>query len=291
MHPALFTTSFPGKKVQCALCPHNCIIPEGRRGICGVRKNIGGKLFSLVYGKPIAIHIDPIEKKPLYHFYPGSKILSIGTFGCNLSCQFCQNHEMSQAKDIKGFEKIAENAEYAPPEKIVRLCKESNLNFVAFTYNEPTVFYEYMLDTAKLCKKAGIKTAMVSNGQINPLPLKNLLPYLDAFNIDLKSFNQRFYKEICNGDLNATKKCIESIVKAKKHIEVTLLLIEKYNDNEKELRKMCAFLAKLDKRIVLHISRAFPHYKLKLNETPVELIRKFKMIAEEYLENVYAGNI
>lgn len=291
MKEAIFYEKLEDKRVHCRLCPHNCVIAEGKLGVCSVRKNISGKLYSLVYGRPVAVHIDPIEKKPLFHFYPGSKIFSVGTFGCNLSCQFCQNYEMSQAKDIKRFEDAAEKVSYTAPEEIVRMCKDAGLKFLAFTYNEPTIFYEYMLDIAKLCKKNGIKTVSVSNGQINEKPLKKLLPCIDAFNIDLKAFNEKFYKEICNGSLEAAKRTIELILKAKKHLEVTFLLIESYNDDEDEFNELCSYLSKLDKNIVLHISRAFSYYQLKINLTPAELLNKFEKIAKRHLKNVYVGNI
>jgi len=162
---------------------------------------------------------------------------------------------------------------------------------IAFTYNEPTVFYEYMLETAKKCKENGIKTVIVSNGQINEAPLRELIKYIDAFNIDLKSFNADFYKKICKGDIEATKNTIRIIVGEKKHLEVTFLLIEGYNDNENEFREYCSFIKNLNKNIVLHISRAFPRYKLKFNPTPAPLLKKFGEIAKQYLNFVYLGNI
>lgn len=282
------------KKVKCLLCPKECVIIEGKTGTCGVRKNINGKLVSLVYGKPIAIHVDPIEKKPLYHFYPGSKIFSIGTFGCNLSCKFCQNFDISQfhpEEDLITLESI----KFLSPEEVIELCKHYGLQFIAFTYNEPTVFYEYMYDIAKLCKNPTnnyeIKTVVVSNGQINEDPLRNLLQYIDAFNIDLKAFNQNFYKKICNGNLETTKNTIRIISEAKKHIEVTFLLIENYNDNKEDFLEMCKFLKQFNENLVLHISRAFPNYKLNFNPTPLKLMREFYDIAKSQLKNVYLGNV
>lgn len=283
------------KKVKCLLCPKECIIIDGKTGACGVRKNIDGKLVSIVYGKPIAIHIDPIEKKPLYHFYPGSRIFSIGTFGCNLSCRFCQNYDISQFNPTKDIDAL-ENIKYLSPQEIVELCRYYGLKFIAFTYNEPTIFYEYMYDIAKLCKDPKnnyeIKTVVVSNGQINEEPLRNLLPYIDAFNIDLKAFNERFYKILCNGDLETTKNTIKIIIEEKKHIEVTFLLIENYNDDKQEFLEMCKFLKSLDENIVLHISRAFPHYKLSfIKPTPIKLLDEFYNIAKSQLKNVYLGNV
>ena len=193
-HIAKFFEQLDNNKVICKLCPKNCIILNGKTGFCGVRKNIGGKLYSLVYGRPIAMHIDPIEKKPLYHFHPGSEIFSIGTFGCNLSCKFCQNYTISQIKEIDDFESQNKKLDIISPEDIIKLCKQSDTHFIAFTYTEPTIFYEYMYDTAKLCRKENIKTVIVSNGQINEKPLKELIQFIDAFNIDIKSFSNKFYQ-------------------------------------------------------------------------------------------------
>lgn len=288
LHKASFFLS-DKEKVKCLLCPKECLIIDGKTGVCGVRKNIGGTLYSLVYGKPVAVHIDPIEKKPLFHFYPGSEILSIGTYGCNLSCQFCQNHEISQADEHK-IDSL-ENKKELTPEDLISICKKNNLEFLAFTYNEPVIFYEYMLETAELCKKNNIKTVMVSNGQINPKPLQNIIKFIDAFNIDLKSFNDSFYKNICGGKLETTKDTIRKIVEHKKHIEITFLLIKDFNDNKQEFTELCKFIKSLNPEIVLHISRAFPRYKLEMKTTPVELLNSFKEIAMKYLKNVYTGNV
>jgi pyruvate formate lyase activating enzyme len=274
-------------KVKCVLCPKNCVILPSKRGVCGVRQNLDGKLYALVYEKPIAVHIDPIEKKPLYHFHPSSKILSIGTYGCNLKCKFCQNYDISQEFEVDNIYDL----ETLQPEEIISFCKSRGLNHVAFTYNEPTIFYEYMLDVAKLCKINDIYTVVVSNGQINEDPLKELIVYIDAFNIDLKAFNNKFYKEICKGDIETTKHTIEFIVKYKKHIEVTFLLIEGYNDNLVEFQEMCKYLSSLNKNIVLHISRAFPRYKMNFKITPYSLMKEFGEMAKIYLNYVYLGNI
>jgi pyruvate formate lyase activating enzyme len=287
MKEALFYESLDSGKVKCTLCPKGCVISDSKTGVCDVRQNIKGKLYSLVYEKPVAIHIDPIEKKPLYHFHPGSAILSIGTYGCNLDCQFCQNYDLSQEFEASHFELI-DNVE---PEKIIITCKDKNLKFVAFTYNEPTIFYEYMLDIAKLCKANGLKTVSVSNGQINEKPLRHLINYIDAFNIDLKAFNDDFYKKICNGDLQTTKNTLKIIVEEKKHLEVTFLLIEGFNDDENEFRQMCEFIKSLGDEVVFHISRAFPRYKLEHEITSIQLLKKFEKIAKEYIKYVYVGNV
>ena len=208
MKEALYYEIEKEKSVLCLLCPQGCKLEEGKTGVCGVRENEDGVLYSLVYERPVAIHIDPIEKKPLYHFHPGVRILSIGTYGCNLSCPFCQNYDLSQQDD----KKILESVKEVNPQKIIDLCRQDNLRFVAFTYNEPTIFYEYMLETAKLCKANDIKTVVVSNGQINEKPLRNLIKYIDAFNIDLKAFNPDFYKKICKGNIETTKNTIRIII-------------------------------------------------------------------------------
>jgi pyruvate formate lyase activating enzyme len=274
-------------KLKCLLCPRECFIGEKNTGICGTRENIDGRLYALTYSKPVAIHLDPIEKKPLYHFHPGEVILSIGTLGCNLDCKFCQNHNISQDFNKKSFEGLKE----VSPEGIIEICKKNGYKFVAFTYNEPTIFFEYMFDVAVMCKANGIKTVMVSNGQISKEPLLKLIEYMDAFNIDLKSFNPDFYKKICGGEIETTMNTIEQIVKSKKHLEVTMLVIKGYNDNEEEFEDMCKYLSSLDKNIVLHLSRAFPDYKMDFEITPIKLINRFYEIGKSYLKNVYKGNV
>ena len=287
MKEALFYESLDSGKVKCTLCPKGCVIADSKTGVCDVRENVKGKLYSLVYEKPVAIHLDPIEKKPLYHFYPGSAILSIGTYGCNLDCRFCQNYDLSQEFEASHFKFIDNVA----PEQIIKTCIDRNYKFVAFTYNEPTIFFEYMLDIAKLCKANGLKTVSVSNGQINEKPLRYLINYIDAFNIDLKAFNGDFYKKICNGDLQTTKNTLKIIVEEKKHLEVTFLLIEGFNDDESEFRQMCEFIKSLGEDVVFHISRAFPRYKLQHGITSIELIKKFEKIAKGYIKYVYVGNV
>ena len=287
MKEALYYEHLDSGKVRCTLCPKGCVISENRTGVCEVRENVQGKLYSLVYEKPVAIHVDPIEKKPLYHFYPGSEILSIGTYGCNLDCKFCQNYDLSQEFEAKQFDFIDE----IEPEKIIQTCFDKNIKFVAFTYNEPTIFYEYMLDIAKLCKVNGLKTVSVSNGQINEKPLRQLINYIDAFNIDLKAFNDDFYKKICNGDLQTTINTLKIIAEEKKHLEVTFLLISGFNDDENEFADMCRFVKSLGDDVVFHISRSFPRYKLEFETTPKSTIKKFEKIAKEHIKNVYIGNV
>lgn len=287
MKEASFYIAEQNGKVKCLLCPKECFVSDKNTGVCGVRENIDGRMYALTYSKPVAIHLDPIEKKPLYHFHPGEVILSIGTYGCNLDCKFCQNHDISQDFDKSSIESLKQ----VSPEGIIDICKKNGYKFVAFTYNEPTIFFEYMFDVAVLCKENDIKTVMVSNGQINREPLLKLIEYMDAFNIDLKSFNPEFYKKICGGEIETTKQTIELIVEKKKHLEVTMLVIKSSNDNEEEFEQMCKYLSSLDKNIVLHLSRAFPDYKMDFEITPIKLINRFYEIAKRHLKNVYKGNV
>ncbi|MDD5253544.1 MAG: AmmeMemoRadiSam system radical SAM enzyme [Candidatus Nanoarchaeia archaeon] len=285
MKQALFYTKKENNKVQCNLCPNNCLIPENKIGSCRVRKNIKGILYSLVYAKPASINVDPIEKKPLYHFLPGTKVLSFGTFGCNFHCLNCQNYNISQ--------NLVEDIPEVKPEEIIKLAKKYKTPSIAYTYTEPTIFYEYMLDTAKLAKKNKIKNVVVSNGYINQEPLKEIIKYIDAFNIDLKSINEDFYKKICFGKLKPVLETLKTIKKYKKHLEITFLVIPTKNDNLKEVEKMCKWIkTNLGKGTPLHISRFFPCYKLNnLEPTPLETLRNIKQIAKKYLVNVHIGNV
>ncbi|MBM3233534.1 AmmeMemoRadiSam system radical SAM enzyme [Candidatus Pacearchaeota archaeon] len=285
MKEALFYKKLGSGIVQCELCPHFCTLKNGEKGKCKVRENRTGKLFSLVYEKPCSIALDPIEKKPLYHFYPGSKTLSLATFGCNLSCQHCQNWQISQ----KFIEKIRE----ASPQEIIEMAKNVNSKIISFTYTEPTIFYEYMLDIAKLAKKEGMKTAMVSNGYINPEPLKQLLPFIDAFNIDLKG-NDKFYEKICGGRIQPVLKTIKIIHKAGKHLEITNLLIPGLNDSDSEIKKIVFWIkVNLSDDVPLHFSAFFPHYKLvNVKETPAETVIHAAEVARKLgMKNVHTGNI
>ena len=288
MHEASYYEKLDEEKVQCKLCPHNCTISDGRTGSCGVRKNKEGTLYSLVYGLPCSLAVDPIEKKPLYHFYPGGRIFSIATVGCNLFCKWCQNHEISHPEQ----QIIAPYGEISP-EKVISLCKEANCSMIAFTYTEPTIFYEYMLAIAKLAKKEKIKTVMVSNGYIEEEPLEELLPYIDAANIDLKSFNEKTYKEWTKATLEKIKKTLVMIKESKTHLEITTLVIPDVNDNLEEVEKMYSWIATtLGKEQVVHISRFSPDYKvLDKERTPLETLEKIKKIATTHLDYVYVGNI
>lgn len=257
--------------VKCHLCPHNCTITEGNVGVCRVRKNIEGVLTSLNYGKLTSYAFDPIEKKPLYHFYPGSNILSIGSFGCNLACGFCQNWQIAQEGSL---------TMEIEDDDILLLGKSRGSIGIAYTYNEPSISYEYVYHMSKLAKRKGLKTVMVTNGYINEEPLKELLPYIDAMNIDLKSIKDDFYKRICKGSLEPVLKTIELAAKYT-HVEITTLVIEGENSLEEEMHRLAQWIANIDKTIPLHLSRYFPAYKMKLPETKYDVLLKEKQIAKK----------
>ncbi len=270
-----------GKFLRCELCPNFCLIAEDKVGRCLGRKNIGGKLYALNYGAVVSMGVDPMEKKPLYHFYPGEEIFSVATYGCNLLCPFCQNWEISQKY---------QPARYFTPENLVKEAKNSNANFIAYTYTEPIIWFEYLLDVMKLAQAKGIKNVLVTNGMINEEPLKEILPYVDAMNIDLKSIREEFYKEFIKGDLNTVLNTIR-IAKKSCHIELTNLLIPGKNTSEEEIRDLVNFVADLGKETVLHFSRYFPHYKISIPPTSVETLKKAERIGKEKLYYVYVGNI
>jgi len=272
------------ENIHCLLCPVNCVIPKDNHGHCKIRKNIDGKLYAAFYGKITAIALDPVEKKPLKYFYPGSKILSIGGYSCNMRCPFCQNHSISMGNpDLISLK----------PNDLVKIAKEHvpNGNIgVAYTYNEPFINYEYLLDCSKMIKQNGLKNVVVTNGYINKEPLLKILPFIDAMNIDLKGFTDDYYKKL-SGKLNDIKNTIE-IASKKCHIEITTLIVPSENDSENEMRELSSFIAHIDENIPLHISRFFPNFKMvDKHPTPVNTIFKLKEIANENLKYVYEGNI
>lgn len=274
--------------LQCSLCPHYCQLKQEQKGICKVRKNIDGKLFTENYSKLTSIHIDPVEKKPLYHFYPGKNILSIGSFGCNLQCVFCQNHEISQ----RGIDSFSFLNETKPETVIKKALSEDNNIGIAYTYNEPIIFYEYMYDTALIAKEKGLKNIMVSNGFINTAPLEKIIGYIDAFNIDLKAFTENFYSTQTKSKLKNVLDTIETIIKHKKHIEITNLIIPGINDYVKDFERMINYLREVGgKSIVLHLSRYFPNYKSHASMTDSKTINNLYKIAKKQLNFVYIGNI
>ncbi len=277
------------KRVRCELCGHNCVISDSGVGICKVRRNIDGKLYSLNYGKIISLMIDPIEKKPLYHFYPGSKTLSIAMQGCNFKCPFCQNSSISQVNnptDISG--------ENLMPEDIIKVAKAKNLDIISYTYTEPTVFYEYMDELAMLAKSEGMKNVMVTNGYINEKPLREILRFIDAFNVDLKSFRLPTYENVIGGKLDLILENLETISKSGSWLEITTLIIPGVNDTKEELEDIANFISNLDKNIPWHVSKYYPHYKMASNSSETDintLTMAYGIGVKAGLNNVYVGNI
>ncbi len=288
MVPALFYQTKPEGAIQCLLCPHNCLLAAGQTGFCGVRQNIDGRLFSLFGDRIAALHNDPIEKKPLYHFLPGSRSLSLAAPGCNLKCIFCQNYSLSFINNSKTI-----YTESFTAEEIVQLALQAGAKSVSYTYSEPTVFIELFLKIAPLAKKAGLKNVIVSNGFINPEPLEKIIPLLDAANIDLKAFSESFYQKNCSGHLPPVLQTISTLFKNNIWTEVTTLLIPPLNSDESEIEQLIAFLLNLSPDIVWHISRFFPQYKLtSLPPTDPQLIKKTRQKAKEMgLHYVYGGNV
>ena len=281
---ALYYEAVGNDKIRCRLCPHNCVIGEGKYGICGTRTVQSGKLYTTIYGEVSAIAMDPIEKKPLYHFYPGSSILSIGTVGCSFKCPFCQNYHISQNPDYP--------TDFYSPEDIVKIALNKNSIGVAYTYSEPLIWYEYVYDTCIEARKRGLKNVFVTNGYINQKPLEDLLKYADAFNVDLKSFNKDFYRKVLKGKLEAV---LETITEISKHaeidLEITTLVIPGYNDSNEEMEKITDFIASLNVNIPYHLSAYYPAYKFTAPPTPGETLERLKKIADKKLNYVYLGNV
>lgn len=278
---ALYYTTLEGNKVRCNLCPHNCTIDDKDVGICKVRKNEGGKLYTLNYRQITSYAFDPIEKKPLYHFYPGSKIFSIGSFGCNLKCEFCQNWEIAHGKSL---------TIEIQDEDLLRLAKANGSIGIAYTYNEPSIWYEYVLYMAKKVKQHDLKNVLITNGYIQKEPLEEILPYIDAMNIDLKSFNEKYYNKLCKGKLLSV---LDTIERSKKStwVEITTLIIEGENDSLDEIRELSQWISNIDKNIPLHLTRYHPAYKMTKPPTSYDTLMKAKDIAKDYLNYVYIGNV
>ncbi len=283
MKEALYYEKLDERKVRCHLCPHNCVIQEGSRGVCEVRINQGGTLFTEIYTKATSIALDPIEKKPLYRYHPGEYILSIGTKGCNFQCDFCQNWHISQQIDVP--------TEDITSEEIIEKAKKARSFGIAYTYNEPFIWYEFVIDTARRAKKEGLENVLVTNGFVNMEPLKEILPYIGAMNIDLKSFNDEFYKKICKGRLEPVLEVIRESAKAC-HVELTTLLIPAMNDSEDELKKLVDWIYdNVGPETPLHFSRYFPCYNMSIPATPLESLKRAERIAKEKLKYVYLGNV
>jgi len=288
MTEALHYSRQNNNSVKCELCPHECHINIGSTGICGVRRNDQGTLIAETYGIIASSSLDPIEKKPLYHYHPGKMIYSIGSYGCNLKCIFCQNHEISQVipANIDRYRIIE------PVEVVQRASIHPNNIGIAFTYNEPIISFEYILEIAKLSHKKGLKNIMVSNGFINQIPLIQLLDFIDAFNIDLKSFSNDFYKKQTKSSLYPVLESLKIIKKYKKHLEITFLVIPELNDDKKTAVEMFKWIAtELGEDTVLHLSRYYPSYNLNKPATPNDTLFDFYELASKVLHYVYLGNI
>ncbi|MFH1379269.1 MAG: AmmeMemoRadiSam system radical SAM enzyme [bacterium] len=270
--------------VQCCLCPHNCFIKEGHTGRCRVRKNFKGILYSLVYAKHTSVGLDPIEKKPLYHFHPGTKILSVGTLGCNLSCGFCQNWEISQSSYRE--ELIRE----IQPKEMLQLVRNYDSTGIAYTYNEPLINYEWVYDTAQIMAEHGFKNVLVTNGYIHEEPLGNLIPYIDAVNIDVKSFQDEFYVKICKGKIGPVLRSVEFLFKKNKHLEITFLVIPGENDHPAIFKDFVDWISALNPSIPLHLSRYYPQYTFTRDPTSLAVLEKLRDIAVRKLSYVYIGN-
>ena len=291
MKEAMFYRQFEDEKVRCELCPHFCILKENQIGICGVKKNILGKLYSLIYGKAIAVHIDPIEKKPLFHVAPGSKSFSIASVGCNFHCKFCQNHDISQISQTQQNQRAGQSLS---PEEIVSIAKRNSCLSIAYTYTEPTIYFEYAYDTAKIAQQHGILNIFVTNGYINPEPLQFIKDYLHAANVDLKSFNDHFYRKLVGAKLAPVLDTLKLMKKLDIWIEVTTLLIPGQNDSHEELNDIASFIKnELGEETPWHISRFYPQYRLEdLPPTPVSSLNMAREIGlEQGLRYVYVGNV
>lgn len=275
-----------GNIIECNICPHNCRISQGRTGICGVRKNNGVEIELLTYGVISGIALDPIEKKPLYHFYPGSKILSIGSYGCNMKCDFCQNYHISQEKQFRDAARVS-------PDTIVKRALDAPGNIgIAYTYNEPVIWFEYVMDVAKRAALAGLRNVMITNGFVTPEVLVKYLSLTDAFNVDLKAFNSDFYRKVTGADIEPVKAGLKQIRDSGKHLEITTLIIPGLNDSLEEMDNQVKWIAgELGKETPLHLSRYYPVYRRSTPATSEEKLMELFDRATESLDYVYLGNI
>ncbi len=268
--------------LECMLCPHQCTIAEGKTGICGVRQNEGGNLYSMIYGEITSMAMDPIEKKPLYHFFPGSEILSIGTKGCNFKCPYCQNWTISQDLNAR--------TRFFSPEKVVETALKEGSVGIAYTYSEPIIWFEYVMDCAKLAKKKDLKNVMVTNGYINPAPLDELLEFVDAMNIDLKNFKEESYKKFQKAKLEPVLRAIE-MAHTRCHVELTTLIVTGINDTIEEMESLINWIASIDRSIPWHVSRYYPNYRYDAPPTDVQFMLEVCERSRGKLDYVYCGNI
>jgi pyruvate formate lyase activating enzyme len=269
-------------KVRCLLCPHTCGISDGERGTCDTRENRGGTLYALSYGRTVTAHVDPIEKKPLYHFMPGSLILSIGPNGCTLRCDHCQNWNIAQG---------TAPTSYIEPDELVSLASRGGSIGVAFTYTEPLLWFEYIKDAAPLLREAGLKSVLVTNGFLNEGPAAEIVPLVDGFNVDLKSIRDEFYRNVCGGRVEPVKRFIE-IAAMESHVEVTSLVIPGLNDSGEDITDLVEWLAGVSRQIPLHFSRFFPHHRMMDRQpTSRKSLESAYRVAKQHLDHVYIGNI
>jgi pyruvate formate lyase activating enzyme len=285
---ALFYKNLDNGRVECYLCPHYCKLKTGQTGFCRVRKNVDGKLKSLVYGKPYAVNVDPIEKKPLYHFLPGSKILSIGTAGCNLACKYCQNCDLSatQFQEARSID--------LSPGRVVQMAVHYESEGIAYTYNEPTIFAEYAMDSAALGREQNLKNVMVTNGYINPEAMDQVYQNMDAANVDLKAFNEKFYTRYTLSHLQPVLDCLKRLKELGKWIEITTLIIPGYNDDETEMTRLFEWIiTELSPLVPLHLTAFHPDYQFSQVPAtmPSELLKFHKRARETGLKYVYVGNV
>jgi len=290
MKEAMLYEKLDNFAVHCYLCAHQCVIQNKHLGYCRVRKNIDGKLFSLNYGKLIAENVDPVEKKPLYHFFPGTKSYSVASVGCNFRCGFCQNWQISQVSETDQFGNWRKDV---TSYQIVEQAVRSGAKSIAFTYTEPTIFFEYAYETAKIAKEQGLYTIFVTNGYMSTKALDLINPFLDACNVDLKSFSEVFYRKICSAHLKPVLDNIKRLIENDIWVEITTLLIPGKNDSEDEIEQIVKFISSIDKDIPWHVSRFFPNYEFSdFNITPEPVIKNALDIASRYgLRYVYPGNI
>lgn len=279
---ARYFKKLDNNKIKCLLCPVECKLSEGQEGICFGRKVINGRLIATNYAEVVSVHVDPIEKKPLYHFYPGEQIISVGPNGCNLFCKHCQNWSISQER---------QKTMTIMPDKLIEITKQEQSIGIAYTYSEPLIWFEYLLDACKLAHENGLVNVFVTNGYINPEPLDEIMPHVDGLNIDVKSMRKEFYKKNCKGKLDTVKHTVQAACTAGKHVEVTYLIITALNDSVEEITELVDWLAGLNSKIPLHFSRYFPSYKLDNPTTPLDTLKKAYQIAQARLDYVYIGNV
>jgi pyruvate formate lyase activating enzyme len=285
---ASFYEKLPYQKTKCKLCPRECVIDDHERGYCGVRENRGGTYYTLVHSRVCAAHIDPVEKKPFFHFYPGTLAFSVATAGCNVNCKMCQNWDISQARP----EQV--HADYLPPATLAQLARDNGCDSIAYTYSEPVIFYEYVADSARAARAAGVKSAVVTGGYVQQEPLKKLCGLVDAVKVDLKGFTQKFYKEVVNGELKPVLEALSTMRKLGMWNEIVYLVIPTLNDSDAEFKGLARWMkTELGADVPVHFTRFHPEYLLKnLPPTPLETLERAKAIGDaEGLHYVYIGNV